>query len=83
MDKQQQRAEAAAAAAAAALYVHERVRAGVATFQALDRKEAAVWRTYHGPHAIRGGGADRVVVWVCCCIDSAVAAWKRKEGSLI
>lgn len=56
------------------------MRAGVATFQAADRKEAAVSRTYHGPHAVRGGGADRVVVRVRCCIDSAVAAWKTKEG---
>lgn len=50
-----------------------------AMFQAADRKQAAGSRTYHSPHAVRGGGADRVVVGVCCCIDSAVAAWNGEE----
>lgn len=49
-------------------------------FQAADRNQAAVSRTYHSAHAVRGGGADRVVVGVCCCIDSAVAAWNREDG---
>lgn len=51
--------------------------------------ESASWRhdvrngrhsdTYHGPHTVRGGGANRVVVGVCCCIDSAVAAQTDRQ----
>lgn len=46
--------------------------------QAADRKQAAVSWTYHSPHAVCGGRANRVVVGVCCCIDSAIAA--RREA---
>lgn len=57
----------------------ETKNAGVAT----GRKEAAAAAasgTYHGPHAVRGGGAERVVVRVGCCIDSAVAAGETERS---
>lgn len=43
------------------------------------REEAALSETYHGPHTVCGSRANRVVVGVCCCIDSAIAAWQEAQ----
>lgn len=58
----------------------ECVRAGACDVSGCRQKRGGGLRTYHSPHAVRGGGADRVVVGVCCCIDSAVAAWNREDA---
>lgn len=44
-----------------------------------DRKEAAVSDTYHSPHTVCGSRANRVVVGVRCCIDSAIAAQREAQ----
>lgn len=43
------------------------------------QNQVDVSRTYHSPHTVCGGRANRVVVGVGCCIDSAVAAQREAQ----
>lgn len=52
-----------------------------------ERKEAAaaaaVSHTHHSPHTVCGSRANRVVVGVCCCIDSAIAAQREATENTV
>lgn len=47
------------------------------------QEQAVLSETYHGPHTVCGCRANRVVIRVCCCIDSAIAAQQGTENAVI
>lgn len=39
--------------------------------------------THHSAYTVSGRRTDRVVIWVCCCIDSAITVEKKTGGNWV